>query len=190
MKIILASGSERRKKIFEILFRDFIQIIPDVDETRDYINNSILKSKSGFLKYVENNHFNGNILSIGVDTVVIYKGEIFGKFKSEKDVIKFFTKISGKWHYIVTAVTFYKGGSNYFTFVERSKVKFRKLNREEIIRYLQTEEWIDVAGGYRIQGIGGIFIERYKGSFSNIIGFPVEKFLKYYKKLIRKKLLQ
>lgn len=184
MKIILASGSERRRNIFNILFESFIQVVPDIKESDNYIENSILKSKYGLIKFVENNQFNDNILSIGVDTVIIYKNKVFGKFYSKEEVKNFFIEISCKWHYVVSAVTLINEKKEIKTFIEKSKIKFRKLSIKEINSYLDTNEWKDVAGGYRIQGLGGILIEKYKGSFSNIVGFPVEKFLKYYKKLI------
>jgi septum formation protein len=95
-----------------------------------------------------------------------------GKPKSKEDGIQMLEDMSGKVHKVITSVTIGQYLQENSFFVE-TIVKFRILKREECVAYWLTGEPQDKAGGYAIQGIGSIFVEKISGSYSNVVGLPL-----------------
>lgn len=174
-KIILRSGSPRRKELLEKEGYDFEIISADIDETIDddlsaYDN----VKKLGLLKALENSDkYYGNIL-IGCDTVVVLDGVIYGKPKDEKDAYNMLKKLSGNVHQVMSGVgIIYK--EKCFNFVCVSNVYFKELTDEDIYKYIDTKECFGKAGSYAIQGVGKALVDRYEGSLENIIGLPIKE---------------
>lgn len=111
---------------------------------------------------------------LAADTVVVVDRKIFGKPTDEEDGISMLLTLSGREHEVVTGVTVRMGASEA-TRVACAKVKFREIARAEAAAYWCTGEPVDKAGGYGIQGIGGIFVCRISGSYGAIVGLPLEE---------------
>jgi septum formation protein len=111
-------------------------------------------------------------VSIGADTVVVVDGEILGKPRGQTEGLEMIRRLSGRAHDVFTAVAVCDGQRCECTVVA-STVWFREVSADEARDYCASGEGADKAGGYGIQGIGGIFAERIEGSFSAVMGLPV-----------------
>lgn len=111
---------------------------------------------------------------LAADTVVICSGEVLGKPCDRDQARLFMQRLSGRTHEVRTAVVVGTGVNEpLHTAVSVSHVTFARLEPEQIEAYVQTEEPYDKAGGYAVQGLAGLFIERIVGSYSGIMGLPV-----------------
>ena len=175
MKIILASGSPRRRELMRETGLEFTIFKPDIDESK--INNeapenlclrlSKLKAQAGAKIFP-------NSLVIAADTIVLINGEILGKPKNHDDAFRMLNALQGNWHEVLTGLSVCKN-EKIISEVERTKVKFRELNEAEILSYISTGECDDKAGSYAIQGKGSLLVERIDGDYFNVVGLPVCK---------------
>lgn len=113
------------------------------------------------------------------DTVVVFGGRIIGKPKDEKQAFDILKELSGKTHSVYTGVCVVRGGKKK-AFVRKSRVLFFPLTDERINSYIATGSPMDKAGAYGIQDSG--FVKKIRGSYSNVMGLPVEKLRKILKK--------
>ncbi len=111
-------------------------------------------------------------LVIAADTVVFMNGKYYLKPRSVDDARRILGELSGKTHYVYTGVCLQKG-DKVVTFFEKSAVKFKKVSKESIDAYIATGSPMDKAGAYGIQD--DIVVKGHKGSYSNIMGLPLEK---------------
>tara|TARA_B100000900_G_scaffold126304_1_gene106612 strand:+ start:213 stop:779 length:567 start_codon:yes stop_codon:yes gene_type:complete len=178
MGIILASSSPRRKKILEKLGYKFDIKIPNIDE--DNINNLnpidyvIDVSMRKGLK-IHQQYKNNFILS--GDTVVEFENKIIGKPFSKKNAFEVLSFLSGKSHYVISALSL-TYNDNQITIFDSTKVSFKTLKKEEIKYYINNFDVLDKAGSYNIEDAHEIFIKNIDGCYYNIVGFPEKKFLK------------
>lgn len=110
---------------------------------------------------------------LAADTVVICEGEILGKPGSLDEARTFLKKLSNRTHEVRTAVVAGSLHGSLRVAVSVSHVTFAKLSPKQIENYIRTDEPYDKAGGYAVQGLAGLFIERIEGSYSGIMGLPV-----------------
>ena len=178
-KIILASGSPRRKQLLELAGISFEIIISDVDETfPEEISPAqaamhIAENKAAAVQRNLDN-VNGQTI-IAADTVVVLQDEILGKPVDRKDAIKILKKLSGKTHKVITGVCILSP-SNKIVFSEETEVEFNRLSKKQIEYYVDNYEPYDKAGAYAIQEwIGAIGIKSIKGDFYNVMGLPVSR---------------
>lgn len=179
MKVVLASSSPRRRELLKEIFNDFIITSPDCDET---LSSSPTKSVRTIAKRKADSVNCDYDLLISADTVVVYKNQILGKPENAQDAISILTKLSGKIHDVYTGVCLkYKVGSvvKEKVFHVRSRVKMKKMNCDQIENYVKTGSPLDKAGAYGIQD--GV-VDKYFGSYSNIVGLPMEKLKKELRK--------
>jgi septum formation protein len=174
-KLILASGSPRRKELLENLGIE-LKIIPPTFESRPLENEEPWK----FVKRVSNEKLeevyqktddNYNFI-LAADTIVVINNEIIGKPKDEKEWESLLKKLSGKWHKVYTGYAL-KCPKKRYNRVIKSKILFSTIDKRILRWYLSTYEGMDKAGGYAIQGKASVFIKEIRGSFSNIIGLPL-----------------
>ncbi len=176
--IYLASASPRRRVLLQQLGLG-LQLVPAaVDESLrpgenalDYTQRLARAKAAAGWQHVE---ATGQSLHpvIGADTAVVCDGRIMGKPESEAAGLAMLTRLSGRWHRVVTAVALrYNDGCVVTT--SDTRVKFRALTGEEALGYWRTGEPADKAGAYAIQGRGGRFIERIEGSYSGVVGLPL-----------------
>ena len=187
-KIILASGSPRRKEIFQILGFDFEV---KTKETKEEYPADLPKEKvSEFLAELKAKAFENEVLSdenlivITSDTTVVIDGEILGKPSGREGAIQMLKKLSGKKHTVYSGVCI-KNKRKTVTFTARTDVWFREMAEEEIVFYVDNYKPFDKAGAYAVQEwIGAAAISRIEGSYYNVMGLPskmvfteLEKFL-------------
>ncbi len=110
---------------------------------------------------------------LAADTVVILQGEILGKPADREEARSFLNRLSGQTHEVRTAVVAGTSKEDMKSAVSISQVHFCALEPEQIEAYIATDEPYDKAGGYGIQGLAGLFIDRIAGSYSGIMGLPV-----------------
>lgn len=109
---------------------------------------------------------------LAADTSVVIDGDILGKPRDHFDGLAMLARLSGRTHRVITGVCLYTGPEPAFVLVETG-VTFTTLDRASCEAYLATEEPWDKAGSYGIQGLGGAFVSRIDGSYSNVVGLPL-----------------
>lgn len=177
MEWILASASPRRKQLLAELIEEFSVIPSLADEnvraaSPELLVKALAERKASEVALRPENE--GKIV-IGSDTVVAFGEEILGKPKDEKDAFRMLRMLSGKAHSVHTGVCFAccKGGKlSLLTQADKTTVHFRLLTDEWIWEYIRGGSPMDKAGAYGIQD-GGL-VERIEGSYTNVVGFPVE----------------
>ncbi|MDK9687439.1 Maf family protein [Halomonas sp. LC1] len=109
---------------------------------------------------------------LGSDTAVVVDGAILGKPVDQQHAANMLSQLSGRTHHVLTAVAV-SGPQGILSCCVTTEVTMRALTAEEIACYWQTGEPADKAGGYAIQGLAAIFIERIQGSHSAVVGLPL-----------------
>lgn len=174
-RLILASGSPRRRELLTQMGYNFEIIVPDVDEdvsghARDVVG--ILSHRKAEAVAQAQDHG----IVIASDTLVSLNGAALGKPQDEDDAYRMLRALSGETHEVFTGVTIIDAASGRAdTQVVRTGVIFRELTDEEINAYIATKEPMDKAGAYAIQGGAHGFVEGFEGSYENVIGFPVDE---------------
>lgn len=114
-------------------------------------------------------------LLLGSDTVVVVDDEMLGKPSGNREAIEMLRKLSGRSHEVLTGVALHRPAADRtLTRVASTEVVLRELDDEEIDWYVSTGEPLDKAGAYAIQGRAAVFIPRIHGSYSNVVGLPLE----------------
>lgn len=183
-RIILASGSPRRRELLKGLDIDFTvdtgnNFTESVPEGTPYDQVPVLMAEgksAGFHRPLEDNE-----ILITADTMVILPpeggrpGAILGKPKDAEDAARMLRDLSGRKHHVTTAVTI-RSNAHKDTFTATTEVWFKPLSEEEISYYIDTYKPFDKAGAYAIQEwIGHVGITRIEGSYFNVVGFPVQR---------------
>lgn len=179
--IILASSSPRRQEILKMLDIPFQVILPNIDETltssvdTEDIPELLAREKvSAVIHSLPSRQEIQWVL--GADTVIVKNGRIFGKPQSADEAAEFLKEFQGSTHTVITAVVLYNGKQKSTTSrVARTKVTFAPMTDDEIQWYLESGEWHGAAGGYRIQSLASIFIEKIEGSQSCVTGLPIHE---------------
>jgi septum formation protein len=180
-QIILASASPRRRELLaQINITPIIHPV-DLDETPlpneqplAYVQR--LAAEKSALCVATLNTKSAAILDtelpvLAADTSVVIDNRILGKPKDQEDGIAMLTLLSGRTHQVYTALSL--RGTQHWQAVSVTDVTFRNLTEVEMFAYWRTEEPSDKAGGYAIQGLGGLFVESITGSYSGVMGLPL-----------------
>ncbi len=175
MKILLASGSPRRKQLLSELGHEITVVKPDFEESQVQCSDPaalVAALAEGKGKSVPCP--NGMML-VAADTVVVFEGRVLGKPTDETNALEMLRALSGRSHEVYTGV-YLQYGSAVRRFTDRAEVLFRTLTDQEILSYIATGSPMDKAGGYGVQDSG--FVEEIKGSYYTVMGFPIERFAK------------
>jgi septum formation protein len=180
--LILASSSPRRAGYLRELGFAFRRVAPDIDERtrrgespRRYVRR-LAESKVLAVAHRYPAHW-----VVAADTTVVVDGRILGKPKNERDARRMLRLLSGRGHHVVSAVALARVRSGFLrSSVSLTRVVFQRLTPHEIRSYVQTGEPMGKAGAYGIQGKGAYLVARIEGSFSNVVGFPLEKFFELW----------
>jgi len=185
-KIILASGSPRRKMLLEWAEVPFEVIVSDTDESfssslsPSAVAVSIAQKKNQAVVEQLQNEI-ANAIVIAADTIVVLENEIIGKPVDREHAIETIQKLSGKKHEVITAVNIRDDQKNIH-FYDVTEVVFHELTLEQISHYVDQYKPFDKAGAYAIQEwIGVVGIHSINGDFYNVMGLPVSKVLKVLK---------
>jgi len=169
MRYILASSSKRRQQIMSMLGFRFEVVNPNIKEElvgcHPVINARRLALKKAHKVWRENK----DAIVIASDTIVFFDDKIFGKPKDKEEAVRMLKDLSGRWHNVVTAIAVI-GKFRRRVGHDVTRVKFRKLSDEEIVRYVESWLPLDKAGAYGIQDYGASFIERIEGDFYTVMG--------------------
>ena len=183
-KIILASGSPRRKMLMEWAEIKFDILVSDADESfpselsPNDVALLIAKNKNTAVQEMLSKTDHAiNPLIISADTIVVLNGEIIGKPINREDAIEILKKLSGQKHEVITAVAM-NDGNKEITFTDTTSVSFHALTEEQIIHYVDNYKPYDKAGAYAIQEwIGVVGIKSIEGDFYNVMGLPISRIL-------------
>lgn len=174
-KFILASSSPRRSELLPYLDVEFIIDPSDTEEFIDPSISSIELVQSLALqkaKDVSLRHKGEYVL--GFDTLVVLDDHPLGKPKSKEEAFNMLRKLAGRKHLVVTGCAIVK--DNYEdTFYDYSEVIFNDMTDKEITEYIETNEPMDKAGAYGIQGHGAKYIKYIKGDYYSVMGLPLQK---------------
>jgi len=175
-RLILASGSPRRRDILRILGLEFEVRRPDLEEVVhpgeapvDAVRR-LAEEKSGSLAPSP-----GEVI-LAADTIVVLDDEILGKPSDDADAVEMLMRLSGRAHDVLTGIAL-RGGGEVRSNVARTRVTFRSFDRAECEAYVATGEPLDKAGAYGIQGFGAALVDRIEGDYFNVMGLPVPTFL-------------
>ncbi|HKM20887.1 MAG TPA: Maf family protein [Lachnospiraceae bacterium] len=179
-KVILASGSPRRKDIleqagipFEIILPTLTEEVTDQTKPEEIVKDLSRQKAENVAELLD---ATDDYMIIGADTVVAYEGQIFGKPKDREDAFRMLSLLQGNVHQVYTGVTFVYTKQNErktHSFHVTTDVRMYPMNEEQIKGYIDTEEPLDKAGAYAIQGKCCVYIEEIKGEYNNVVGFPI-----------------
>lgn len=185
-KVILASGSPRRRELLSGLGIDYtIKVLPDVNEAYpetlkgEDIPLYIAREKAeAYLKGIESDE-----LIITADTIVWLDNEVLGIPTDEQQAKVMLRMLSGKTHHVITGVCLTTSEFQK-SFTTTTEVTFAKLSEEEIDYYVEKYRPLDKAGAYGIQEwIGFVGVEAINGSYFNVMGLPIQRLYKELSKL-------
>ena len=174
MRLVLASGSPRRKELLDRLRLDFEVRASDVDETRlpeeqpaSYVER-VARAKAGAVA-------DEGLIVVAADTAVVHEGKVMGKPGHPEEARSMLRRLQGDSHEVLTglAVAWLDGALRLESLVDVSKVTMLPMTEEEIAWYVGTGEPLDKAGGYALQGMGGMYVSKVVGSPSTVVGLPI-----------------
>lgn len=173
--IILASESPRRKELFSTLRIPFdVQPSGVVEELEGSYDPEEMAIAIADLKANAIAKENPNAIVIAADTTVHIGKTLLGKPTDAAQARKYLKLLSGKVHVVITGVSIV-GENSTIAFAESTLVKFRDLSDEEIDAYVVSGDPLDKAGGYGIQTMGGLFVEKIQGDYYNVVGLPISR---------------
>jgi septum formation protein len=181
---VLASGSPRRKELFERLNLNFTIRKPEVKE---YFPPHFTATEAVvFLAALKNNAVaieKDSEIIVSSDTVVTINNRILEKPKDVDEALSMLKILSGNKHFVHTSVCL-RSKTKQHSFFDTTEVTFRALTEAEMLYYIENYKPFDKAGSYGAQDwLGLIGIERLKGCFYNVMGFPVSKFYNEFNKI-------
>ncbi len=192
--LVLASASPRRRELLSKVGIKFSVIPSNLDEDKvascreqDPVHYAQGCARAKAEKVAELVAEKKDFWFLGVDTIVVVDDLILGKPKDKDQAREFISRLSGKWHKVITGYhLFHPLKAERLSNQVESQVLIRKLAPEEIEAYISTDEPYDKAGAYAAQGIGAGLIEAINGSYTNVVGLPLAELLK---DLLRLKLI-
>lgn len=175
--MILASGSPRRRELLDQIGVSY-QVQPaDIDETpgdnepaRDYVMRMALTKARAIA------HRYPSQPVLGADTIGELHGQILVKPMDEADAARILSAMSGSTHQVMTAIALAQnmdGELKEQSLTVVTQVRFRTLSEDDIRAYIATQEPMDKAGAYGIQGMGAVLVDHIEGSYSNVVGLPL-----------------
>lgn len=174
MKIILASASPRRKDILSMLGVNFEIIPADIDESPlEKEDPHIYVERLSIQKALKISAIHPDCMIIGSDLTVDLDGEIYGKAENKNEARSFLEQFSGKTHMTHCGYAIIHNNRILSSGVASTFITFRKLSESDILKYLESNEWMGLAGAYGVQGGAAKFVEKFKGSYFDILGLPI-----------------
>lgn len=172
-RLYLASGSPRRRELLTQIGVPFTVVTAPIDETphpseapEHYVQRMAMeKARAGWQSLAEPS----DALVLGADTAVVLDGRILGKPVDQADGLAMLTSLAGRSHQVITAVALFDG-QQHQTLAESAVVTFRQICVDQARAYWASGEPADKAGGYAIQGLGAVFVEKVEGSYSAVVG--------------------
>lgn len=179
-QLILGSASPRRGELLANFGLEFSVRLPAIEESRrpgesprDYVRRNAEEKAAAVLAEAHVGEQKALVLS--ADTIVVLGSDVLEKPASADEARTMLERLSGREHEVITAfcLASSKEGQNLIVKDVSTKVEFVSLTSREIDFYIASGEPFDKAGGYGIQGIGGLWVRRIEGSYSNVVGLPL-----------------
>lgn len=176
-RLVLASASPRRADVLRQLGLDPVIRPADVDETYEpgetpskHVER-LARAKADALVVVES-----DALIIAGDTVVVDGDLVLGKPAGREEAVEMLLSLSGRRHVVMSGIAI-AGAHGVVSRVVETVVRFREISAEDAARYVATEEPLDKAGAYGIQGLGAALVTGLEGDYYSVVGFPVVAFV-------------
>ncbi len=178
-RIILASHSPRRRELLAALGIAFEVAGADIDESAapgETAEEHVLRLAAQKAWAVSAK--NPDAVVLGADTVVVADGAVLGKPADRKDAARMLGMLSGRTHEVLTGIAvIMPADENAYAQVVRTAVVMRALDPREIAAYTATDEPMDKAGAYAVQGAACAFVTRVEGSYTNVVGLPTAELI-------------
>jgi septum formation protein len=176
-RLVLASGSPRRRQLLSEAGYEFEVLSAPVEElSHDWLSVRELTIWNAARKAAAACKISPNAVLLAADTLVAIDGEVLGKPADFEDAVKILRRLSGRVHEVWTAVRLVDPPRRRSqSFHEMSRVHFRPLDDRAIRNYLEKIDPLDKAGAYAAQGDGQEIIQKIEGSYTNVVGLPMEK---------------
>ncbi len=176
MKLYLASRSPRRRELLDQIGVKYECLDVEINEdwngketARDYVARLAQeKAQTGLLQLKDHQ----DCVVLAADTSVVLDDIILGKATTKDQAMEMLSNLSGRCHHVYTGLALADQEQEKVC-VNLNRVYFRHLTPEECQQYCATGEPLGKAGGYAVQGVGAIFIERIEGSYSGVMGLPL-----------------
>ncbi len=195
MKLILASGSPRRKEILENLGLCFEVVTSEADESSDLTDPRALvellsrrKGEAVASDLRKRGRDLSDTVILSSDTVVSVDGQILGKPRDREDAIRMLKLLSGRAHEVISGICLITPQGTESTH-EVTLVEFEELDFETVERYVDRANPYDKAGAYAIQGLASAYIKGIQGDYFNVVGLPVHKLNTLYRKIFKENFL-
>ena len=177
-RLILASGSPRRRELLEAYGYEVETIVPPFKEPtavdRDLPPAQLAQALSYFKAQSVGMSVDSGFILAG-DTIAALGLRVFGKPKNRDDAARILSALSGTTHEVVTGVTLLDAATGERSIRhESTAVTMRRLSVQQLEAYLDTNAWMGKAGAFGIQEKDDPFVERIDGSYTNVVGFPME----------------
>ena len=191
MKIILASGSPRRKELLKLVVPEFDIMISGVDEKID--KDLTVEQQVTKLSYIKAKDIyektDGDRLIIGADTIVVKNNKIYGKPKNKENAKQIIKELldGDRTHRVLTGLTvIYEKDGEYkeYKLYDEAKIFLKNISDEEIEKWIDTGNAMDKAGAYGIQNEFCVHVEKVEGNYMTVLGLPVHKLYDIVKGLI------
>lgn len=191
MKIILASGSPRRKELLKLVIPQFDIMISGVDEKIE--KNLTVEQQVTKLSYIKAKDIydktDGDRIIIGADTIVVKNNKIYGKPKNKENAKQIIKELldGDRTHRVLTGLTvIYEKNGEYkeYKLYDEAKIFLKNISDEEIEKWIATGNAMDKAGAYGIQNEFCVHVEKVEGNYMTVLGLPVHKLYDIIKSLI------
>jgi septum formation protein len=178
--LYLASKSPRRRELLQqigvphqVVSADVIEVPRSHESPSDYVQRLAReKAAAGFATVKRLQWALKPVL--GADTIVVINNEILEKPRHAEHAAEMLRKLAGSTHQVMTAVAMVSDEKCEIK-LSVTDVVFRPLSEQEIAAYWESGEPRDKAGGYAIQGLGAVFVQQIRGSYSAVVGLPIEQ---------------
>jgi septum formation protein len=177
LSLLLASNSPRRRQLLGDAGFEFHSVAPDVSERLDVgLTLRELTALNAIRKALRVARGHPGKVVLAADTLVALDDQIIGKPADLAEAMTILRRLSGRVHEVCSSVFIcHLARTRSTSFHEISRVRFRRLSEKQIKRYIDKVEPLDKAGAYAAQGYGADIIDKIEGSYTNVVGLPMQK---------------
>ncbi len=179
-ELVLSSKSENRRKLLEISGITVHQIPTETDEDKlgsDPEEQVLNIAREKMKAYLNSKDKMEGLPAITADTLVLFDNHLIGKAGTKREARETLKSFSGKKQTVITACLLYLPGKKIKEIVDEADVIFKDLSDDEIEEYLNTGEWMEAAGSYRLQKTGYRLVEKIEGDWTTVVGLPLKSLI-------------
>lgn len=180
MRVILASGSPRRKELLKSITKDFEVIVSNSDES--FQEGLTIEEQSKRIAYLKAkpvfDQTQGDRIVIGADTMVLKNGTIYGKPKDKQEAYQMLSNLQNAMNEVITGISIIvekDGEKKEYSDYDIGKVYISSMEDREIQEWIESGKAMDKAGAYAVQEEFAKYIERIEGSYATVVGLPIHK---------------